>query len=141
MKNKSTNYSYFYISLIFKKASVILVSTNAYKSILDMLSIYAILKLSIKMGFVFINLIPQLCVVNLKLLFLWANTMSVFENGKMDKNWERKQSFKEQFEKLVYLYHKKYKNDLYINVRLRILKNWYSLFHRKNHNNIFNDAK
>ena len=28
MKNKSTNYSYFYISLIFKKASVILVSTN-----------------------------------------------------------------------------------------------------------------
>ena len=71
MKNKSTNYSYFYISLIFKKASVILVSTNyAYKSILDMLSIYAMLKLSIKMGFVFINSIPQLCVVNLKLLFL-----------------------------------------------------------------------
>ena len=108
---------------MFQKRSIILISTNIvielwriketlYKSILDILSIYAIMELSIKLGFVFINLIPQLCVVNLKLLFLWANTMSVFGNGKMDKNWERKQSFKEQFEKLIYIYHKKDSNAL-----------------------------
>ena len=93
MKNKSTNYSYFYISLIFKKASVILVSTNAYKSILDMLSIYAMLKLSIKMGFVFINSIPQLCVVNLKLLFLWANKMSAFWKWKNGQQLREKAIF------------------------------------------------
>ena len=95
MKTKSTNHSYFYINRIFQKTSVILVSTNftIYKSILDMLSIYAILKLSIKMGFVFINSIPQLCVVNLKLLFLWANKMSAFWKWKNGQQLREKAIF------------------------------------------------
>ena len=59
------------------------------------------MELSIKMGFVFINLKTSI-----------VRGKSQIGNGKMDNNWERKQSFKEQFEKLIYIYHKKYGNAL-----------------------------